>query len=51
MGVVKPLPKHQYVTGRAKSEIRRSRKGRDVDLQAYYDCLLTMLIFRESRAG
>ncbi len=39
------------MTGRAKSEVRRSRKGRNADLQVYYDGLLGRLIAAREQSG
>jgi transcriptional regulator with XRE-family HTH domain len=39
------------VAGRAQSEIRKSRKGRNADLQAYYDGLLAKLILAREQSG
>lgn len=39
------------MTGRAKSEIQRSRKGRRADLQAYYDGVLARLISARMQNG
>jgi transcriptional regulator with XRE-family HTH domain len=39
------------VIARAKSEVRRSRKGRNADLQAYYDGVLAKLISAREQSG